>query len=228
MNATYSELIRNGLLTGLAVAAPLGPVNMEIMRRSLRVAPSAGFCVGLGAVVVDATYLTLFSMGFGAFLKEPTVQRALFLVGGAVLCWLGGMALLDARKLSLAPPTLPDAEAAVAPVAPPRGVLLKSFLVGLSMTFSSPFTIAFWSVMALGAVGIGLAQRVVSCAAVMAGCLSWVCTLTLLMAFARRRVGPKLFVALSLAGGICVTYIGLDFIARGVGLDALLARGATP
>ncbi len=90
-------LLQKSYATGWLVAAPIGPVNLEIIRRGLRDRLLSGFLVGLGACCVDATYLSVFSLGLGAVLRVGGVHTAAFIVGGTVLCWIGVGALRDAR-----------------------------------------------------------------------------------------------------------------------------------
>ena len=45
-----------GLLIGLAIAAPLGPIGILCMNRTLDRGPPLGFICGLGAAAADALY----------------------------------------------------------------------------------------------------------------------------------------------------------------------------
>jgi len=54
-------LFLNGLALGLGAAAPIGPVNVEIARRTLRFGRRAGFLLGCGAVTVDVGYAVVTS-----------------------------------------------------------------------------------------------------------------------------------------------------------------------
>ena len=49
--ATSFATFARGILLGWGVAVPLGPVNVEIARRTLRRGFRAGFFLGMGAVV---------------------------------------------------------------------------------------------------------------------------------------------------------------------------------
>ncbi|GEM_PF-3285836 len=100
MNSSLLLLLQKAYATGWLVAAPIGPVNLEIIRRSLRYRLLAGFLVGCGACCVDATYLFLFSAGMVEILRLPFVRALAFLLGGGFLAWLGILALLDARKFA--------------------------------------------------------------------------------------------------------------------------------
>ncbi|MBT5185888.1 MAG: LysE family transporter [Kordiimonadaceae bacterium] len=52
-----------GILIGLIMAAPLGPVNVICLRRAITRGPMNGFVVGLGAAVGDAIFGTMAAFG---------------------------------------------------------------------------------------------------------------------------------------------------------------------
>ena len=79
-----------GLVIGFSIAAPVGPIGVLCIRRTLADGWPAGLVSGLGAASADALYGCV--AGFGvAFISNFLVsqQTWLRLVGGAFLCWLG-------------------------------------------------------------------------------------------------------------------------------------------
>ena len=52
-------LFARGVIFGLGAAVPIGPVNVEIARRTLRAGFRSGFFLGCGAVTIDVTYAIL-------------------------------------------------------------------------------------------------------------------------------------------------------------------------
>ncbi|WP_282607095.1 LysE family translocator [Pelagibius sp. Alg239-R121] len=84
------ELFAKGLLLGLSVAAPVGPIGVLCIRRSLTQGMGIGFVSGLGAAAADACYGAVAAFGLAAvsiFLLE--MEGALRLGGGLFLVWLG-------------------------------------------------------------------------------------------------------------------------------------------
>lgn len=167
--------------------------------------------VGLGAICIDGIYLTAFAIGFGAFLKSEIARQALFLLGGGLLLWLGALALRDAWKVRLPSDDGPDADS-------PKSPLYQHFLTGLALTGSSPYTIIFWSAFALEFAGLGLWKGTLACLAMMAGCYSWVLTLTFLTTGLRKVAGRRFFVAVTLLGGLFLAGFGIRFWLRAMGL----------
>jgi threonine/homoserine/homoserine lactone efflux protein len=79
-----------GLLIGFSIAAPVGPIGVLCIRRTLADGRSAGFLSGLGAASADALYGCVAAFGLTSvsdFLVDQ--QLLLRLVGGAFLLYLG-------------------------------------------------------------------------------------------------------------------------------------------
>ena len=93
------EFFIRGLVTGFAIAAPVGPIGMLVIRRTLADGRLLGLLTGLGAAVADAlygcvgafglTFISGFLMGYAAWTK---------FIGGAFLCYLGVMTFLAKPK----------------------------------------------------------------------------------------------------------------------------------
>jgi threonine/homoserine/homoserine lactone efflux protein len=84
------HLLLRGILIGLSIAAPVGPIGVLCIRRTLTEGRAAGFASGLGAATADAIYGSI--AGFGlTFLSGLMVDQQAWirLVGGLFLCYLG-------------------------------------------------------------------------------------------------------------------------------------------
>ncbi len=79
-----------GAAIGLSIAAPVGPIGVLCIRRSLSDGMLKGFTAGLGAATADAAYGCVAGFGLTA-ISGFLVQRrtCLGLIGGAFLCYLG-------------------------------------------------------------------------------------------------------------------------------------------
>ena len=98
-----SFLLR-GLIIGFSIAAPVGPIGVLCIRRTLADGWRSGLVSGLGAATADALYGCI--AGFGlAFISNFLVsQKAwLRLIGGAFLCYLGLKTLLAKPAEQAAP-----------------------------------------------------------------------------------------------------------------------------
>ena len=79
-----------GIAIGFSIAAPVGPIGVLCIRRSLAEGPLMGLFTGLGAATADAAYGFAAAFGLTAvsiFLVDKQLWLSLF--GGVFLCYLG-------------------------------------------------------------------------------------------------------------------------------------------
>ncbi|MBL8313395.1 MAG: LysE family transporter [Rubrivivax sp.] len=76
-------------LIGLSIAAPVGPIGMLTIQRSLEHGPRAGLATGLGAAAADAVYGAVGSFGVSWLIGALVAARVpLALFGAAFLLWM--------------------------------------------------------------------------------------------------------------------------------------------
>src|SRR5215218_4462513 len=83
-----SSLIFRGFILGFAIAAPVGPIGLLCIQRTLNQGQPVGLASGLGAATADAFYGAVAAFGLtlvSAFLIEQ--QFWLALLGGLFLCY---------------------------------------------------------------------------------------------------------------------------------------------
>ena len=137
----YSFLFR-GLVIGFSIAAPVGPIGVLCIRRTLTDGRASGLATGLGAATADGMYGCVAGFGLtfisGILIDQQTWLR---LFGGLFLCYLGIKTLLSK----------PVEQAATAGG---RG-LLGSYASTFLLTVTNPMTIlSFAAIFA----GLGLAN----------------------------------------------------------------------
>ena len=192
--------LARGVLIGLSIAAPVGPIGVLCIRRTLAEGRAVGFCSGLGAATADALYGGIAGFGLTAvsgFLVGQ--QRWLRLVGGIFLLYLGLRTLL-AR---------PAERAAVA-----RGKgLAGAYLSTLLLTLTNPTTIlSFVAIFA----GLGLASAArpdyrsagLLVAGVFAGSALWWLALSGGVGAARGRFTPRALVWVNRVSGLIIAGFG--------------------
>jgi threonine/homoserine/homoserine lactone efflux protein len=137
-----ASLLLQGLIIGFSIAAPVGPIGVLCIRRTLANGRAAGLVSGLGAATADAVYGCI--AGFGlTFISSLLIdqQEWLKLIGGVFLCCLGIRTLLSH----------PSERAAAAGGMGLAGAYVSTFL----LTLTNPTTIlSFVAVFA----GLGLAS----------------------------------------------------------------------
>lgn len=68
-----TDIIRN-IILGISLAAPIGPVNIEVIRRGLNFGFFPAFLLSIGAASADTTYLLLIYFGLSSFIKVPIIK----------------------------------------------------------------------------------------------------------------------------------------------------------
>lgn len=89
------NFLLKGIFIGFSIAAPVGPIGVLCIRRTLADGRIAGLLSGLGAATADAFYGCI--AGFGMTLISSFLinqQSWIRLIGGAFLCYLGVKTLL--------------------------------------------------------------------------------------------------------------------------------------
>lgn len=79
-----------GIAIGFSIAAPVGPIGVLCIRRSLESGWACGFMCGLGAATADAVYGFIAAFGLTAIsVLLISCQGWISLAGGLFLCYLG-------------------------------------------------------------------------------------------------------------------------------------------
>src|SRR6476620_5951210 len=79
-----------GMFIGFAIAAPVGPIGVLCIRRTLASGRLVGFATGWGAATADAAYGCVAAFGLTTVSNFLVGQRFwLGLLGGVFLCYLG-------------------------------------------------------------------------------------------------------------------------------------------
>ncbi|MDF1655358.1 MAG: LysE family translocator [Coxiellaceae bacterium] len=189
------HLLGYGILLGLGAAMPVGPVNLEIVRRNLRFGTTSGMLLGLGAACTDLTYLLLLSLGALTLLTHHTVLNVIGLIGAFILAWFGIEAL---RTKITEDPSKNDK-----PIK--RKAQWRHWLEGYLMTLLNPMTILFWasvsSQVALQAHNNHPAIAFMG-AGVIIGAYGWVVSINTTLHFTRHRFSQKVMQRINWAGGI--------------------------
>jgi threonine/homoserine/homoserine lactone efflux protein len=199
-------LFAKAFVIGLSIAAPVGPIGVLCIRRTLVFGRRVGFVSGLGAATADAFYGAVAAFGL-TFLFRFFVQNArpLHLVGGAVLLLLGFRTML-ARGSASAPPA----------AAGRFGGLLPAYASTLFLTITNPLTIiSFAAVFAAIAPAGGLNYRSAAetVAGVFVGSAAWWLILSMGVGAVRQAAGPSLLAWVSrLSGGVIAAFGAVQLV----------------
>jgi threonine/homoserine/homoserine lactone efflux protein len=139
-----AALFAQSLLIGLSIAAPVGPIGLLVIQRTLQRGALVGLATGLGAAMADALYGAVGAFGVTSIIDALVGARVpLALGGGAFLLWLAWRAWH----------TAPADKAASAG----GGGLLRCFAGTFALTLSNPATI-FSFIAVFGTLGARMAD----------------------------------------------------------------------
>lgn len=191
------SLLISSIIIGFSIAAPVGPIGVLVIRRTLSEGRVTGFITGLGAATADAFYGAVGAFGLTLITTWLVNSEGwLRIIGGLFLCWLGIRTLL-------APPATTAAATAT--------TRLNAFVTTFALTLTNPLTIlSFVAVF----VGLGLASdssdplaalTVVS--GVFIGSAFWWLALSGGISLLRHRVTPPFLLWINrLSGGIVLVF----------------------
>lgn len=144
--ALFSPVLVNGFILGWSVAWPPGPINAEMIRRSLLSHDAGGgfwraWQIGLGACSGDFLWALGVTAGAGALMKTPAIRLGLGVVSFALLLFLAYIYSLAAWRAARAHRSSTFGKKGTA-----GGSRLRAggYFLGLTMALASPFNIGFW------------------------------------------------------------------------------------
>jgi threonine/homoserine/homoserine lactone efflux protein len=189
-----------GLVIGLAVAAPVGPIGVLCIRRTLADGRLAGLATGLGAATVDAFYGGVAAFGVtvvsGLLLSQQVWIR---LIGGLFLCYLG------VKTIAAAP-----AERAAATAGPTP---LRAYISAVALTLANPPTIlsfaAIFAGLGVGTTGRAAPATILLVLGVLVGSALWWVLLSSGVALVRARVSPRVLQWINRLSGAMLVGFGV-------------------
>ena len=195
-----SSFLISGLVIGFSIAAPVGPIGVLCIRRTLAEGRLHGLISGLGAATADAMYGCIAAFGL-TFISDVLVQQQVWLrlVGGAFLILLG-------VKTALSKPSEKSSSEK-------RTGLLGVYASTFFLTLTNPVTILSFAAIFAG-VGLGSAVADYGSAAllvfsVFAGSALWWLILSGIVGLLRKRVTPQVLRWINRVSGAIITGFGV-------------------
>jgi threonine/homoserine/homoserine lactone efflux protein len=145
-----------GLLIGFSIAAPVGPIGLLCIQRTVAYGRKSGLVSGLGAATADGLYGLIAGFGLTAVSTLLiSLQLWVRLIGGAFLLYLG-------VKVFLAPP------AGIAAASAHRG-LVSDYVSTVFLTLTNPMTILSFAAVFAGVGLLSSSRDFISASALVAG-----------------------------------------------------------
>ena len=214
----YVILIASGVVIGLIVALPIGPVNLICIRRTLALGPMNGFVSGLGAAMGDGFFAFIMAFGFTAAVQwVHGLSGTLELIGGTLLIFFGVSTFfsdpLHGRGIE---------QVASGQVAVPS--LVRAFASTFALTITNPATLFGFATLFATLGGLSGSKASFGYAAfvvlgVVSGSTLWWFTLTTIVGLFHARIDARVMKYINRASGAFVTLFGIGVLGH-----LLLAR----
>jgi threonine/homoserine/homoserine lactone efflux protein len=200
------EHLLKGLAVGFAVAAPVGPVGLLCIRRSILDGRLAGFITGMGAATGDAVFSLVAALSLATLTGFLARHGTGFqLIGG--LCLLAiGLATLRSR-----PPVRENS-----PVHAPN--LTAAYVSTAGLTLANPMTIAafagIFSGFGIGLQTTGAVQVGLLVLGVLLGSAAWWLLLSTTAGWFGKKIPDGGLHAINLGAGLVIMLLGAWQLAR--------------
>lgn len=194
-----------GLIIGFSIAAPVGPIGILCIRRTLAEGRVPGFISGLGAATADALYGCIAGFGLTFISSFLINQQGWFrLVGGVFLLYLGMKAFL-AR-----PPEEPSSREGTG--------LMDAYALTFFLTLTNPMTLlafaAIFAGLGVASEGKGYFSAGILVMGVFLGSTFWWVILSSGVGLFRKRFDLRALRWVNRISGILITGFGLISLLR--------------
>jgi threonine/homoserine/homoserine lactone efflux protein len=210
-------LFGSGIIIGLIVAAPIGPVNLICIRRTLAYGALNGFLAGLGAALGDGIFAVVTAFGLTAISQGiEGYSTVLKLAGGLMLLGFGFHIFRTDVTL------LHDAEGGPLRDTGPKP-WIRTIASTFALTITNPATLfgfaaLFAGLSSLAGVEATFFDAAVTVLGVVWGSTLWWFTVTTIVGIFHRHIDASVMRNINHVFGIAVTGFGIVVLAN-------LARG---
>jgi threonine/homoserine/homoserine lactone efflux protein len=202
------EIILKGLIIGLFLSVPLGPIGMLCIQRTLNRGRKHGIATGIGATTSDIVYsvITLFSLSFVLDVIEQ--NKLIIQICGSVIMIIFGLYIFRSH-----PATQPK------PNEKAQHTLFGDFISSFGLTLSNPLVlfvlIALFARFNFIDIKTTLYHTLCGILAILGGALLWWLTLTFLASHFRHMFNRHGLRVLNQITGSVIMLIGLVGLISG-------------
>ncbi|MBO4984759.1 MAG: LysE family transporter [Bacteroides sp.] len=211
---TIASILWKGCLIGVIVSAPLGPVGVLCIQRTLNKGRWYGFVTGIGATMSDICYALL--TGYGMSFVFDYVNKNIFYLQlfGSLMLLAFGIYTFRSNPVSSIRPTSTN-----------KGTYLHNLVTAFFVTLSNPLIIflfiGLFARFAFVSEGVLVFEAVMGYVAIALGALSWWFGITYFVNKVRKRFDVRgIWILNRVIGSIVaiVSLLGLIFTLMGQSL----------
>ncbi|CAG9621590.1 LysE family translocator [Sutcliffiella rhizosphaerae] len=188
---------------GISLAAPIGPINLEMIKRGVTGGFYSSWLVGLGGMTADIMFLLCILIGMEPFLQLEIIQISMYGIGSSLLLYLGFSSIMTNIKnnqiLTIDQP-----------------IQKNSFLVGFGIAAFNPINFVFW----FGIFGSSIQSLIVhgwhiafvGSIALLCGIFLWNLNIAFTVHFARTYIKDQILRVINLVAGLLLIIAAVPFL----------------
>lgn len=196
--ALYSEVLSR-IFLGITLAAPIGPVSIEMIQRGLKKGFLSAFVVRLGAAIGNFLCLLLSYYGFLQLNKNSFVITSLSILGSLLLIHRGYL-YVSSKKESI---SIKNNE-----------TISNGIIIGFYLSIANPIAFIFWAgIMANSSntISDGIAFNLL----IILGVIIWGMIFSLILSIGKAYITTQTLLRINKIAGIIMLYYGITFLCKG-------------
>ncbi|MDV7767387.1 LysE family translocator [Peribacillus sp. CSMR9] len=195
-----SEFLLKGLIIGFSIAAPVGPIGILCIRRTLENGRFVGFMSGLGAATADGLYGLIACLSLTVITNYLINQQLWFqLIGGIFLGYLGVKTYISKPSNIL---TKSKNEQNI-----------KAYISTFFLTITNPVTIlsfiALFSGLGIANSEIDLMAKLILVLGVFLGSILWWLFLSIVVSLLKNRINANSLIIINKTSGLILLLFSL-------------------
>ena len=194
--------IFRGMLIGLMVSVPLGPMGVLTIQKTLHKGALSGFIAGMGAACADLFYATVAAFGLGFVINTIKTHEVILQIVGGIFLLIMGLNIYFANPLKQI-----KARRRVT-----KKGLLGDFLSLFFLTVSNPVTVVVFMAVFAGTSVLGetptFSTEITLLIGVLLGGSAWWYTLSTIVNVFRKKFKLRVLVTINRVSGIIITILG--------------------
>ncbi len=206
-----------GIVSGLLVSIPVGPINVTILNEGMRRGFHWGFLIGLGSVTMEVAYCSIGFAGFSGLFDSRIMRATMELLSLLMMLYLG-FKYLFIKSLPSSSKTIEQVEHRLHPH--------TAFMTGFVRVLANPAVLLIWIALSATFVAHEWVEphwfsKLICISGVAVGATIWFAIFSYFVARGRGHLSENSLVRMSQASGACLLVMA---VIIGVRIIKLLAH----